>query len=188
MCITEDLKITNPDLQTLSHFSNIEDIQLRTILNNVPKSNIVNPDNIYKSLLLNTSLYDSSKINVNKYGKLGYKLTPISEPFCDNILIAALVPAELIINKVNSKVAAQKKALHGWITDKNITTIKLNHLTPNRLTVMDGLQNRFVKPTDAIIKKMYHKYDLEYNKDTAVCFAQYYTIELSNLDFKAVLT
>ena len=32
----------------------------------------------------------------------------MSEPFCDDILIAALVPSELTLNKVNSQVAAQK--------------------------------------------------------------------------------
>ena len=52
---------------------------------------------------------------------------------------------------------------------------------------MDGSHNRFVKPTYSTIKTLYHNYELEYNEDTAVWYAQHYTIELSTQEFITVL-
>ncbi len=88
-------------LQTLTHFNNIQEIHLREIINSVPKNGMVNPDIVYKSLLLSTSTSDASKANINKYGKLNFKLAPIGSFFCDNIVLIAHTPIECV--KVKKK-------------------------------------------------------------------------------------
>ena len=64
------MEINNLDLQQLTHFNNIKDIPIRQIINKIQKKRAVNPDIVYKSLLLNTSTSDTSKVNINKYGTI----------------------------------------------------------------------------------------------------------------------
>ena len=44
----------NLDLQTLTHFNNVKDIQLRELIHSVPNNGFVNPDIVYNHFLLST--------------------------------------------------------------------------------------------------------------------------------------
>ena len=138
------MEINNLDLQQLTHFNNIKDIQLREIISNVPKKRAVNPDIVYKSLLLSTSTSDTSKFNINKYGKLNFKLRPVGEIFCDNVVIISHTPIECVKVKVNSKLDNgnihmdnQRKEILGFLERKGIKIIA-KCIKPLRITPMDG--------------------------------------------------
>ena len=90
------MEISNLDLQQLTHFNEIKDIPFRQIINQIPKRRAVNPDIVYKSLLLKTSTSDTSKVNINNYGTSNLKLKPVGETFCDHIFIIAHTPIECV--------------------------------------------------------------------------------------------
>ena len=180
-------------LQTLTHFNNIQEIHLREIINSVPTNGMVNPDIVYKSLLLSTSTSDTSKANINKYGKLNFKLAPIGSFFCDNIVLIAHTPIECVKVKKNLKLdngnihmGNQRKDILGFLERKGHKIIAAK-VKPLRMAPMDNLNNHFKHPTIEETLKIYAKYSIEYNKDKSQVVAQYFKIEVAQLDYKEVL-
>jgi hypothetical protein len=98
------MEINNIGLQQLTHYSNIKDIPLIQLINQIPKKRAINPDIVYTSLLLNTSTSDTIKVNINKYGKLNFKLKPVGEIFCDNVVVIAHTPIECVKLNYNNKL------------------------------------------------------------------------------------
>ena len=154
---------------------------------------MVNPDIVYKSLLLSTSTSDTSKANINKYGKLNFKLAPIGSFFCDNIVLIAHTPIECVKVKKNLKLdngnihmGNQRKDILGFLERKGHKIIAAK-VKPLRMAPMDNLNNHFKHPTIEETLKIYAKYSIEYNKDKSQVVAQYFKIELAQLDYKEVL-
>ena len=185
--------IINLNNQVLEHFNNTNEIKLREIVHTIPKNGKVNPDIIYKSLLLSTSTSDTSKVNINKYGKINYKLKPVGDIFCDNIVLIAFTPKECINIKANGvldngniHLNTQRESILNVLKLKG-TVIIPGKVKPLRVTYVDGKNNHFTTPPLADILKIYKKYNVEYNKDNSFVIGQYLKIELSQLEYKDVL-
>jgi hypothetical protein len=187
------MEINNIDLQQLTHYSNIKDIPLRQIINQIPKKRAINPDIVYKSLLLNTITSDTSEVNINKYGKLNFKFKPVGEIFCDNVFIIAHTPIECVKIQDNNKLENgnkhmdnQRKEILGFLERKGVKIIA-KCIKPLRITPMDGQNNLFTQPALEDTLKIYRKYAIQHKPDKSNLVAQYFQVELSQLNYKDVL-
>ena len=93
-------KMEKPDIKEILLTHNNEtrkEAQIKKILG-MDKKKISN-ESLYNKILFNICDNNSPYTNFNKYGSKGFKLTPISTIFSDNIIIAGLVPIQEIPKK-----------------------------------------------------------------------------------------
>ncbi len=153
----------NPDNLTIGHFNNKQNIILKDILKQIPNEKNINPELIYKELCLNFINGDTSRTDFNKYGVQGkQKPIPISEIFCDNILIVSYTPIELcsLTNKTNKAMTNQRKEILIFLINKGFINLTSGNISPMRLKKMTGNNTEFMPCKPEIVEAVYKKYNV----------------------------
>lgn len=180
----------NIDELKFQHYNNLKNISLSSFMPKSSKTAFnIKPETIYKHLILNASLSDSSTININKYGKLGHKISPVSSVFCDNIILCCHIPAEKTeeINNFRKLKDNLLKQLRGiilnWLNKNNITNVKEGDITAKRLINFNNTNSNLKELDEEELKDIYNNYRLEFNKETSKTYGQVFKIELADLKY-----
>ena len=190
------MDVLNLDELLFTHFNNYKSLPLSSFMPKSSKTAFnIAPETIYKHIILNASESDSSTVNINKYGKLGYKIEPVSAIFCDNILLCVHVPEEKTeeIKGFRKLKGDLLKVLRSyiitWFNKNNLTNIKDSDITAKRIINFSNSNNKFLKELEAEeLKEIYNSYRLEFNPATAKTYGQVFKIELSDLKYKDVVS
>ena len=89
---------TDEDIIKMEHnLKNVQEIELKQLIGDRKKiKNEYIYYNLFQHMGEKDSVTDTSKLDYNKYGKRGFRLTKVTDIFSDNILLACLVPEPLI--------------------------------------------------------------------------------------------
>ena len=190
------MELFNIDELLFEHYGNLRSIPLNSFMPKSSKTAFnIAPETIYKHIILNASESDSSAVNVNKYGKLGFNIEPVSSIFCDNIILCVHVPAEKTEETPNYRklkgdlLKIFRGLIVNWLNKNNITSVKDSDITAKRIINFSNTNNNYLKELEPEeLKEIYNNYRLEFNPATAKTYGQVFKIELSDLKYKDVVS
>ena len=139
-------------------------------------------------MLFNICNNNTAYINYNKYGTKGFKLSPISTIFSDNIIMAGLIPIQEIPKDgedVNNRfIKYYRNIIYNFLLQNNVKDVKPKDIKLQGIRKADGETGHIHKPNITTVRDFYRKFLKDTPEQEQEVKAQHFKIALANISYE----
>ena len=148
-------------------------------------------ESLYSKMLFNICNNNTAYINYNKYGTKGFKLSPISTIFSDNIIMAGLIPIQEIPKDgedVNNRfIKYYRNIIYNFLLQNNVKDVKPKDIKLQGIRKADGETGHIHKPNITTVRDFYRKFLKDTPEQEQEVKAQHFKIALANISYEETL-
>ena len=161
-----------------------------------------NKESLYNKILFNICNNNTAYTNFNKYGIKGFKLTPISTIFSDNIIIAGLVPIQELpkkqedendneneeeVDNNNRFIKYYRNIIYNFLLSNNVKEVKPRDIKLQGIRHADGDTGHIKTPDTTTIREFYKRFLKDVPEDEQHVKAQHFKLALANVSYEDTL-
>ena len=149
-------------------------------------------ERLYNKNLQNICTNNTAYANYNKYGTKGFKLSPISTIYSDNIIVAGLIPIqeqpkEGEEESNNRFIKCYRNIIYNFLLANSIKDVKPKDIKLKGIRKSDGETGYIRPPSLKKVREFYEKFFDDIPVEDQKVKAQHFKIALANISYEQTL-